>query len=244
MIIDKKEILKFAIKENKFSLYFSPFVNLLNSITNSTRPKKVGQLSTLFQDFLYNFENKNGSKIPSLNEWIEYYNSIPNVLKDTNSKTELTGNQAIEEATKNIYSLFLKFQEYLFDKITIDNIRKWVEDLIYQKTYNGMMLEGPVASFCAKKILEIKNKKSFKKEFLRKSNPSEESKGIDYIYYDGEIKLLIQVKTGNRNNFNNVKKRKSNIIKINDDIYCCNLEEKENNKFEVTISVNNEILIK
>lgn len=244
MIVDKKEILKFVIKENKFDLYFSPFINLLNSITNSTRPKKVGQLSVLFHDFLDDYEKENNSKIPTLNEWINYYNSIPNVLKDTNSENKLTGSEAIDEATRNIYNLFIKFQEYLFNKITIDNIRKWVEDLIYQKTYNGMMLEEPTAIFCIKKILEIKNKKRlFNKKFFRKSNPSEESKGVDFIYDDGEEVILIQVKTGNKNNFDNVKKRKSNLIKINDNVYCCNLEDKGNNRFEITISLNGKVLI-
>ena len=52
--LTKKQLANHINQENtkKFELYVSPFINLLNSITNSTRPKKVGQLSILFNEFL------------------------------------------------------------------------------------------------------------------------------------------------------------------------------------------------
>lgn len=75
--INKKELTKLTSEDNvkKFDLYVRPFINLLNSITNSTRPKRVGQLSEISNDFIDDWNKKNKDQSPHVKDWSRYYNS-------------------------------------------------------------------------------------------------------------------------------------------------------------------------
>lgn len=117
----------------KFPKYTSQLINLANQNAQGTRPKVVGQLSELFQEY-----QKNTDDI-SIDTWKKWYLSkYP---------------KAIEDATNRIYEQIqnLKNAITLIDR---DMIQKWVEDLIITKTYNGLYIQKAILS----KIAKIKQK--------------------------------------------------------------------------------------
>ena len=117
----------------QFPKYTSQLINLANQNAQGTRPKVVGQLSELFQEYLNNTDDF------SIDSWVNWYLSkYP---------------KAIEDATNRIYEQIqnLKNAITLIDR---DMIQKWVEDLIITKTYNGLYIQKAIFS----KIAKIKQK--------------------------------------------------------------------------------------
>lgn len=117
----------------QFPKYTSQLINLANQNAQGTRPKVVGQLSELFQEY-----QKNTDEI-SMDTWKKWYLSkYP---------------KAIEDATNRIYEQIqnLKNAITLIDR---NMIQKWVEDLIITKTYNGLYIQKAILS----KIAKIKQK--------------------------------------------------------------------------------------
>ena len=117
----------------QFPKYTSQLINLANQNAQGTRPKVVGQLSELFQEY-----QKNTDEV-SIDTWKKWYLSkYP---------------KAIEDATNRIYEQIqnLKNAITLIDR---DMIQKWVEDLIITKTYNGLYIQKAIFS----KIAKIKQK--------------------------------------------------------------------------------------
>lgn len=110
-----------------FPKYTTMLINQINQTAQGTRPKVVGQMSELIQEF-------DGQ---TLEEWIEWYNERqPN---------------AVEAATEKIYDQFVKQKEamMLIDK---DLIREWVKDLVYTKTFCGLRVQQAIISFIAGKL--------------------------------------------------------------------------------------------
>ena len=117
----------------QFPKYTSQLINLANQNAQGTRPKVVGQLSELFQEY-----QKNTDEV-SIDTWKKWYLSkYP---------------KAIEDATNRIYEQIqnLKNAITLIDR---NMIQKWVEDLIITKTYNGLYIQKAILS----KIAKIKQK--------------------------------------------------------------------------------------
>ena len=117
----------------QFPKYTSQLINLANQNAQGTRPKVVGQLSELFQEY-----QKNTDDI-SIDTWKKWYLSkYP---------------KAIEDATNRIYEQIqnLKNAITLIDR---NMIQKWVEDLIITQTYNGLYIQKAILS----KIAKIKQK--------------------------------------------------------------------------------------
>ena len=110
-----------------FPKYTTMLINQINQTAQGTRPKVVGQMSELIQEF----------EGQTLEEWIEWYNERqPN---------------AVEAATEKIYDQFVKQKEamMLIDK---DLIREWVKDLVYTKTFCGLKVQQAIISFIAGKL--------------------------------------------------------------------------------------------
>lgn len=110
-----------------FPKYTTMIINQINQTAQGTRPKVVGQMSELIQEF-------DGQ---TLEEWIDWYNERqPN---------------AVEAATEKIYDQFVKQKEamMLIDK---DLIREWVKDLVYTKTFCGLRVQQAIISFIAGKL--------------------------------------------------------------------------------------------
>lgn len=131
-----------------FPKYTSQLINWANQNAQGTRPKVVGQLSELFPEY------QEASDTVSLESWSEWYlERYPN---------------AIDNATDKIFSQVenLKNAIKLIDKAMV---RKWVQDLIITKTYNGLYVQKAILAKLAEK----------QGIAYRLAIPEEESQGID-----------------------------------------------------------------
>ena len=110
-----------------FPKYTTQIINLANQNAQGTRPRIVGQMSDLIQEF----DGK------TLDEWREWYNvRMPD---------------AIENATNKIYPMVENLKEAI-TKVDKELVRQWVEDLTIIKTFTGLRFQGAVLS----KVAEIK----------------------------------------------------------------------------------------
>lgn len=135
-------------KTPEFPKYTSQLINWANQNAQGTRPKVVGQLSELFPEYRSECDN---ISIDTWNDW--YLNRHPD---------------AIQHATDKIFTQVENLKEaiQLIDK---DMVKKWVEDLVVSKTYNGLYVQAAILSKLAEKL--DKN--------YRLATPEEESQGID-----------------------------------------------------------------
>ena len=131
-----------------FPKYTSQLINWANQNAQGTRPKVVGQLSELFPQYMKQTE----SITPA--GWEAWYRK--------------QAPAAIDEATERIFRQMenLKQAILLIDR---DMIRRWVEDLVIIKTFNGLYVQKAIlAALADKKHLPY-----------RLANPTEEAQGID-----------------------------------------------------------------
>lgn len=121
----KKKILNQAIQnavgapQFEFPKYTTQVINLVNSNAGGTRPKVVGQMSELIQQF----------PGQTIQEWIEWYGAQQP--------------DAVDKATNKIYEMYLAMQK-AFTQIDKELIRKWVEDLVYTKTFCGLKFQEAI----------------------------------------------------------------------------------------------------
>ncbi|MBC7185412.1 MAG: MjaI family restriction endonuclease [Calditrichaeota bacterium] len=106
--------------------YVAPLLNLANRYAGATRPRVVGQMSTLIQEF-------EGHTFEERASW--YQARFPN---------------AIEDACRLIREKLFQFKGVL-EGITDEMIRKWVEDLILAKTFVGLKYQEAIL----KKVAEV-----------------------------------------------------------------------------------------
>ena len=119
-----------GINKNEFPKYATQIINLINQNAQGTRPKVVGQLSDLIQEF-------NGKTLSEWRAW--YFQQYPD---------------AIDDATEKIYNKFLEMKEVM-DKIDKEMIKQWVEDLVISKTFTGLKFQEAILS----KIAEVKKER-------------------------------------------------------------------------------------
>ena len=111
----------------EFPKYTTQIMNLANQNAQGTRPKVVGQMSDLIQEY----------PGKTYEEWVTWYkDKMPN---------------AIERATKRVSAMVenLKTAIHFIDE---DLVRKWVADLVFTKTYIGLRFQEIIL----KKIASIK----------------------------------------------------------------------------------------
>ncbi len=126
--ITLEEIRKYLdIETPEFPKYVGPLINLANQYAQGTRPRVVGQMSELIQEF----EGK------TLSEWEDWY------LK---KKPD-----AIKKATEKILQK-LKDLRNAMNKIDRETVEKWVKDLVIVKTFAGLRFQEAIL----KKGAEIK----------------------------------------------------------------------------------------
>lgn len=131
-----------------FPKYTSQLMNWANQNAQGTRPKVVGNLSELFPEF-----EKLTDEV-SIEKWKEwYFDKQPNAINDATEKIWIQ----IEN---------LKDAIVLIDK---DMIKRWVEDLVITKTYNGLYFQQAILQRLST-ILGLP---------YRLATAEEESKGID-----------------------------------------------------------------
>ena len=112
---------------SKFPKYTTQLMNIANQNSQATRPRHVGQLSDLIQEF----------PGQTFEEWVTWYQErYPD---------------AIDEATEKIISMVENFNEAV-EKIDRTMVKSWVEDLILVKTFAGLRFQEAIL----KKLAEIK----------------------------------------------------------------------------------------
>ena len=108
----------------EFPKYTTQVMNLANSNSQATRPRNVGQLSDLIQEF-------KGNKI---SEWRTFY-------------TEKYP-KAIKEAAKKVHDMCVTMG---MDKnITTSLAEMWIDDLIITKTFIGLKFQEAILSKISK----------------------------------------------------------------------------------------------
>ena len=145
-----------------FPKYTSQLINWANQNAQGTRPKVVGKLSDLFPEY------ENETDEISIESWKEWYLSqYPD---------------AIDEATTKIWKQIQNLKDAI---VLIDEemVRKWVEDLVITKTYNGLYFQQAILEKLSN-ILSLP---------YRLATADEESKGIDG--YVGDIAYSVKPDT-------------------------------------------------
>jgi len=102
-----------------FPKYTSQIINLANQNAQATRPKAVGQMSELMQQF----------PGKEYEEWVQWY---------TAQKPE-----AIDQATEKIYEMIVKLRTAM-EKIDKALVRQWVENLILTQSYAGLRFQESI----------------------------------------------------------------------------------------------------
>lgn len=110
-----------------FPKYTTQIMNLANSNAQGTRPKVVGQMSDLIEEF-------DGEDLSDWEKW--YKNRKP---------------AAINDATDKVFQMVEQLKAAI---IQIDKpmITRWVEDLVISKTFTGLRFQKAILT----KIAEIK----------------------------------------------------------------------------------------
>ena len=131
-----------------FPKYTSQLINWANQNAQGTRPRVVGQMSELFPEFL------TSTQLIAIEYWKRFY-----TMKHP---------EAFSEATEKIYAQIVNLREaiQLIDK---EMVRRWVEDLIINKTFNGMYVQKAILASLA----------DLKDTDYRLATPEEEAKRID-----------------------------------------------------------------
>ncbi len=131
-----------------FPKYTSQIMNLSNQNAQGTRPHVVGQMSELFPEY------KNSDENPTLEGWAEWYLArYPDAIDKATDK--------IEQQVEN-----LKRAISLIDR---DMIKRWVTDLVINKTYMGLYYQQVILAHLAEAIHSS----------WRLATPEEESQGVD-----------------------------------------------------------------
>ena len=175
--IKNEELIQELIGETKdFPKYATQLINLANQNAQGTRPRVVGQLSELI----------NECPEKTYQGWKKWYLSRhPNTIKNATEKI----NEMMDNLKRTIKSI---------DK---SMIKKWVEDLVLEKTFIGLKFQAAIL----KKIALIKNTN------YKLANPKEESQGIDGFI--GHIPVSIKPITYKTKKNNRMYKTTQKLIK-------------------------------
>ena len=149
-------------KSVSFPKYTSQLINWANQNAQGTRPVVVGQMSELFPEFM-----NSGMEI-TIENWRKWY---------TEKYPE-----AFENATDKIFAQVQNLRKAI-PVIDREMVEKWVQDLVINKTFNGMYVQKAILASLAEK----------RGTTYRLATPEEESIGIDG--YVGEIPYSVKPDT-------------------------------------------------
>jgi len=157
--IEREKVVSEITKRNKeFPKYITQILNIANQNAQATRPKVVGQLSELIKE----------ADVNSYKEWKKWYLSrYPD---------------ATEKATDKLWEMVKKMKSAM-SEIDKEMVESWVEDLVIDKTVEGLIMQEAV-------LKELANR--YDKDYSL-ADEKEESKGIDG--YVGDIPISIKSDT-------------------------------------------------
>lgn len=120
VIISFEEIRNYLnIETVEFPKYVSPLINLANQYAQGTRPRIVGQMSELINEF-------DGKTVEEWEEW--YLEKKP---------------EAIKIASEKILQKLEEFKDSL-SKINQTMVEEWVKDLVIVKTFTGLRFQEAI----------------------------------------------------------------------------------------------------
>lgn len=102
-----------------FPLYTSQLMNLANQNAQATRPRIVGNMSELVQEF--------GGR--NFDQWVSWY-------------TERHPD-SIHEATEKVFAMLQKLK-HAMDLIDKEMVEKWIRDLVLNKTFAGFRFQEAI----------------------------------------------------------------------------------------------------
>ena len=149
-------------KSVSFPKYTSQLINWANQNAQGTRPVVVGQMSELFPEFM-----NSGMEI-TIENWRKWY---------TEKYPE-----AFENATDKIFAQVQNLKKAI-PVIDREMVEKWVQDLVINKTFNGMYVQKAILASLAER----------RGTTYRLATPEEESMGIDG--YVGEVPYSVKPDT-------------------------------------------------
>jgi hypothetical protein len=106
-------------EEWDFPKYSTQLLNIANQNAQGTRPKVVGQMSELIQEF----------PGKTIEEWEMWYRK--------------KNPDAIEEATDRVYDMIENFKEVI-QEIDRDMVEKWIDELVIVKTFIGLRFQDAI----------------------------------------------------------------------------------------------------
>lgn len=109
--------------------YVGSVINIAGSFSQATRPKKVGQVSDLIQEY------RNSATKPSIGGWKQFYD-------------EKIGKDKVVEASDKIWDYVTRIKENL-NSLTKQDVLEWTEDLIFEKTFSGLQIQLDVLEMIA-----------------------------------------------------------------------------------------------
>ena len=101
--------------------YIGSVINLGNSFSQATRPRNVGQMSDLIQEY------REIADIPSVEGWESFYD-------------QKIGSDKIDTAADKIWDYVQRIRENL-NSLNRDDVKNWTRDLIIDKTFSGLQLQ-------------------------------------------------------------------------------------------------------
>lgn len=148
--------------EYEFPKYTSQLINCANQNAQGTRPAVVGQMSELFPEFV-----ASGEAI-TIENWRKWYKKrFPDAFDRATDKIVMQVNN-------------LRDAIPLIDR---EMVMHWVEDLLINKTFNGMYVQKAILASLAEK----------KETTFKMAEPAEEAIGIDG--YVGNIPYSVKPDT-------------------------------------------------
>lgn len=146
----------------EFPKYTSQLINWANQNAQGTRPVVVGQMSELFPEFV-----TSGEEV-TIENWHKWYTkNYPN---------------SFDKATDKIFTQVQNLRNAI-PLIDRKMVMHWVEDLVINKTFNGMYVQKAILASLSKK----------RGVTFRLATPAEESIGIDG--YVGDVPYSIKPDT-------------------------------------------------
>ena len=119
---DELEVLN-GCESTNFPKYTSQLINWANQNAQGTRPVVVGQMSELFPEFM------NSNDEITIEKWREWYSE--------------RNPDAFEKATEKIYAQVQNLRNAI-SLIDREMVRNWVEDLVINKTFNGLYVQKAI----------------------------------------------------------------------------------------------------
>ena len=160
----KNELIEFFNDSEAFTFpkYTSQLINWANQNAQGTRPVVVGQMSELFPEFM-----ASGRDI-TIENWRSWYaERYPD---------------AFEKAADKIYNQVQNLRDAI-PLIDHEMVGKWVEDLVINKTFNGLYVQKAILASLAEK----------EGTTYRLATPDEEAIGIDG--YVGDVPYSVKPDT-------------------------------------------------